>query len=57
MANKGLSCIGLSTLDLDKTVEFYQDVLGFRIVRFDEIPMIAGAVASATPSWMLAATN
>jgi catechol 2,3-dioxygenase-like lactoylglutathione lyase family enzyme len=27
MANKGFSPIGLSTLDLDKTVEFYQDVL------------------------------
>jgi hypothetical protein len=27
MANKGFSHIGLSTLDLDKTVEFYQDVL------------------------------
>jgi catechol 2,3-dioxygenase-like lactoylglutathione lyase family enzyme len=33
MANKGFSLIGLSTLDLDKTVEFYQDALGFRIVR------------------------
>lgn len=27
MANKGFSHIGLSTLDLDKTVELYQDVL------------------------------
>ena len=42
MANKGFSHIGLSKLDLDKTVVFYQDVLGFRIVRFEEIPMIAG---------------
>lgn len=42
MPNKGFSHIGLSTLDLDKTVEFYQNVLGFRIVRFDEIPMVEG---------------
>jgi catechol 2,3-dioxygenase-like lactoylglutathione lyase family enzyme len=47
MANKGFSHIGLSTLDLDKTIEFYQDVLGFRIVRFDEIPIEGGSIRHA----------
>jgi catechol 2,3-dioxygenase-like lactoylglutathione lyase family enzyme len=40
--NKGFSHIGLSTLDLDKTVEFYENVLGFKTVRFDEIPIEEG---------------
>src|SRR5712692_2315255 len=42
MSNKGFSHIGLSTLDLDKTVEFYEAVLGFKTIRFDEIPMEEG---------------
>jgi catechol 2,3-dioxygenase-like lactoylglutathione lyase family enzyme len=42
MANKGFSHIGLSTLDLDTTVRFYEDVLGFTTVRFDEIPIEEG---------------
>ena len=42
MATKGFSHIGLSTLDLDKTVEFYEGVLGFKTVRFDEIPIEEG---------------
>jgi catechol 2,3-dioxygenase-like lactoylglutathione lyase family enzyme len=29
MSHKGFSHIGLSTLDLDKTREFYEGVLGF----------------------------
>jgi catechol 2,3-dioxygenase-like lactoylglutathione lyase family enzyme len=44
MTNKGFSHIGLSTLDLEKTVQFYEGVLGFRIVRFDEIPMEEGGL-------------
>jgi catechol 2,3-dioxygenase-like lactoylglutathione lyase family enzyme len=42
MSNKGFSHIGLSTLDLDKTVEFYEAVLGFKTIRFDEIPIEEG---------------
>ena len=37
MTNKGFSHIGLSTLDLDKTREFYEHVLGFPAVRCDVI--------------------
>ena len=36
-SNKGFSHIGLSTLDLDKTRDFYENVLGFKTVRFDAI--------------------
>jgi hypothetical protein len=35
MSHKGFSHIGLSTLDLDKTREFYEDVLGFKPVVCD----------------------
>jgi glyoxylase I family protein len=42
MANKGFSHIGLSTLDLDKTRDFYENVLGFRTVRFDAIEIEEG---------------
>ncbi len=56
MANKGFSHIGLSTLDFDKTVEFYQDVLGFRMVRSTR-SRSSRAVASATLSSMRAATS
>src|SRR5262245_36980226 len=37
MSNKGFSHIGLSTLDLEKTRDFYENILGFRTVRFDAI--------------------
>ena len=37
MANKGFSHIGLSTLDLDKTRDFYESILGFKVVRCDII--------------------
>src|ERR1700751_2275983 len=30
MSHRGFSHIGLSTLDLDKTREFYEEVLGFK---------------------------
>jgi catechol 2,3-dioxygenase-like lactoylglutathione lyase family enzyme len=42
MSHKGFSHIGLSTLDLDKTREFYEGVLGFRPVRCDTITVKEG---------------
>ena len=42
MANKGFSHIGLATLDLDKTRDFYETVLGFKTVRFDAIEVKEG---------------
>src|SRR5712675_1629023 len=37
MSNKGFSHIGLSTLDLDKTSAFSEDVLGFKPVVADTL--------------------
>ena len=37
MTHRGFSRIGLSTLDLDKTREFYEGVLGFKPVVADTI--------------------
>ena len=42
MTKKGFSHIGLSTLDLDKTREFYEDTLGFKPVRCDTIKIKEG---------------
>src|SRR2546421_9828900 len=42
MSHKGFSHIGLSTLDLDKTRAFYEDVLGFKAVRCDIITVKEG---------------
>ena len=42
MSNKGFSHIGLSTLDLDKTRDFYENVLGFKVVRCDIIKIKQG---------------
>jgi catechol 2,3-dioxygenase-like lactoylglutathione lyase family enzyme len=42
MAHKGFSHIGLSTLDLDKTRDFYERVLGFPAVRCDTIKVKEG---------------
>jgi catechol 2,3-dioxygenase-like lactoylglutathione lyase family enzyme len=42
MANKGFSHLGLSTLDLDKTRDFYENVLGFKAVRCDIIEVKEG---------------
>src|SRR5713101_2528394 len=42
MSHKGFSHIGLSTLDLDKTREFYESVLGFKPVRCDTIAVKEG---------------
>ena len=42
MSHHGFSHIGLSTLDLDRTREFYEHVLGFRAVRCDAITVQEG---------------
>src|SRR6516164_1769787 len=42
MSHKGFSHIGLATLDLNKTREFYEDVLGFRPVVADTIKIKEG---------------
>jgi catechol 2,3-dioxygenase-like lactoylglutathione lyase family enzyme len=42
MTHKGFSHIGLSTLDLDRTREFYEGVLGFKAVRCDTIKVQEG---------------
>jgi len=42
MTNKGFSHLGLSTLDLDKTRDFYENVLGFKAVRCDTIKVKEG---------------
>jgi catechol 2,3-dioxygenase-like lactoylglutathione lyase family enzyme len=42
MSHKGFSHIGLSTLNLDKTIEFYQGVLGFKPVVADTIKIEEG---------------
>src|ERR1700682_4835863 len=42
MTHRGFSHIGLSTLDLDKTREFYEGVLGFKPVVADTINVKEG---------------
>jgi catechol 2,3-dioxygenase-like lactoylglutathione lyase family enzyme len=42
MSHKGFSHIGLSTLHLDKTREFYEGVLGFKVVIADTIKIKEG---------------
>ena len=42
MSNKGFSHIGLSTHDLDKTRDFYENILGFEVVRCDVIKIRQG---------------
>lgn len=42
MPHRGFSHIGLSTLDLDKTRAFYEDVLGFEAVVADTIRIAEG---------------
>jgi catechol 2,3-dioxygenase-like lactoylglutathione lyase family enzyme len=42
MSNKGFSHLGLSTLDMEKTRAFYENVLGFKAVRCDLIPVKEG---------------
>ena len=40
--HRGFSHVGLSTLDLDKTRDFYENVLGFKAVRCDTIKVQEG---------------
>jgi len=42
MSQRGFPHIGLSTLDLDKTREFYENILKFRPVRCDIIKVKEG---------------
>ena len=49
MSNKGFSHIGLSTHDLDATMDFYENILGFKVVRCDTIKIRQGGT-SATHS-------
>jgi len=42
MSHKGFSHLGLSTLDLDKTRDFYENILGFKPVRCDIIKVKEG---------------
>ena len=42
MPNKGFSHVGLSTLDLDATRDFYERILGFKAVRCDIIKVQEG---------------
>ena len=42
MSAKGFSHIGLSTRDMDKTRDFYENVLGFKAVRCDIIKIKEG---------------
>jgi catechol 2,3-dioxygenase-like lactoylglutathione lyase family enzyme len=42
MSHRGFSHIGLSTLNLDKTIEFYQGVMGFKPVVADTIKIEKG---------------
>ena len=42
MSNKGFSHIGLSTLDLDRTRDFYENVLKFKAVRCDILKIKEG---------------
>lgn len=42
MSHKGFSHIGLSTRDLDSTRDFYENILGFKVVRCDIIKIADG---------------
>jgi catechol 2,3-dioxygenase-like lactoylglutathione lyase family enzyme len=42
MARNGFSHVGLSTLDLDRTRDFYENVLGFKAVRCDIMRIAEG---------------
>src|SRR5438477_3010600 len=42
MTRKGLSHVGLSTLDMDRTRAFYEGVLGFEAVRCDTMAVKEG---------------
>ena len=42
MSHKGFSHIGLSTRDLDSTRDFYENIMGFKVVRCDIIKVAEG---------------
>jgi catechol 2,3-dioxygenase-like lactoylglutathione lyase family enzyme len=42
MARTGFSHVGLSTLDLDRTRDFYENILGFKAVRCDIMRIAEG---------------
>jgi glyoxylase I family protein len=42
MPNYGYNHVGLATKDMDATKAFYEDVLGFRTVRFDRFDITEG---------------
>lgn len=42
MAGHGFNHLGLATLDMDGTIEFYVQTLGFPIVRFDRFDVAEG---------------
>ena len=42
MSNKGFSHVGLSTLNMDATRDFYENVLGFKAVRCDILKVKEG---------------
>lgn len=42
MTQKGFSHLGMSTLDLDRTRDFYENILGFKPVRCDTIKIKEG---------------
>ena len=50
MSSKGFSHIGLSTLDLDATRDFYENVLKFKAVRCDILKIKEGGTG---PSHLL----
>ena len=47
MARKGLSHVGLSTLDMDRTRAFYEGVLGFTAVRCDTMAVKEGGFTAS----------
>ena len=55
MTHRGFSHIGLSTLDLDKTREFYEGVLGFKPVVADNASAVRSTVIWAGTGWYVPA--